>query len=351
MTRDQFIRICFIALLIFVVYQVGLIFLPFFQTIFWAAILTFAFYPIYERLKKTMPGQETIASLLTTLIIFLIVIIPVSYLIISLTEEAIQLYQFTSDYVRQGHFAELIERIRNFQIIQNLKTQSSDVWNLVIENASDWALKSSKAIGNMAALQLATITKNFFFIIINIFLMTILIFIFLKDGQHIYDFLYQSAPLEEKNKTPIFKMVTDTFSAVIRGQLLTAISQATVGGIAFWLLGIPLAILFAVTMFFTSLIPITGAATVWVPLTIYLFVTHQTIKAVILSFVGVLIISALDNIIKPAVIGEKTKLPYFLLLFGILGGMKVYGLMGIFLAPVVLSLFFSLIRIYQEKNW
>lgn len=351
MSRDQFIRICFLALLIFIVYQVFLIFFPFIETIFWAAILTFAFYPLYERLKKIFKSNETPAALATTLIIFLIVIVPVGYLIVNLTTQAIELYQFTSDYVRQGHLADLIERIRHLQVVEHLKTQSSDVWNLLKENSATLALKTSRTVGNFAALQFARITKNLFFIVINVFFMIVLIFIFLKDGQKIYNFLYQTAPLDEKNKKPIFKLVTETFSAVIRGQLLTAISQAIIGGITFWLLGIPLSILFAAAIFFASMIPIFGAASVWVPICGYLFVSHQTVKAVILFFVGLLIISMLDNLIKPGVIGEKTKLPYFLLLFGILGGIKVYGLMGLFLAPVVLALFFSLVRIYQEKNW
>jgi predicted PurR-regulated permease PerM len=84
---------------------------------------------------------------------------------------------------------------------------------------------------------------------------------------------------------------------------------------------------------------------------IYLLSIHEPVRAAILFIFGVLVISLLDNVIKPAVIGEKTKLPYFLLFFGILGGLKLYGFMGIFVAPVVLSLFFALIQIYQEKNW
>jgi predicted PurR-regulated permease PerM len=138
---------------------------------------------------------------------------------------------------------------------------------------------------------------------------------------------------------------------VIRGQLLTAITQAIVAGIIFWMTGIPVPILFAVVLFFTTLIPVLGAATVWVPLVLYLLSIQQHARAAVLFIFGLLVISLLDNVIKPAVIGEKTRLPYFLLFFGILGGLKIYGFMGIFLAPVVLSLFFALIRIYQERNW
>ena len=212
-------------------------------------------------------------------------------------------------------------------------------------------MNTSKAIGNFAAAQAGALTKNIFLVGLNLFLMVFLIFIFLKDGPKIYDFIYQIAPLEERNKKSIFNQMSGTLAAVIRGQLLTSVTQALSAGLIFWVLGLPLPILFASATFLTSMIPVLGASSVWVPLVIYLVTLQQYHRAAVLFVFGVLVISLIDNLMKPALIGEKTKLPYFLLFFGILGGIKLYGLMGIFLAPVVLSLFFALVKIYQEKNW
>ena len=117
----------------------------------------------------------------------------------------------------------------------------------------------------------------------------------------------------------------------------------------FAILGVPIPLFFTFLLFMTSLIPVLGAASVWFPIAVYLLIMHFYTKAIILFVVGFFVISLLDNIMKPAIIGERTKLPYFLLFFGIMGGMKFYGLMGIFLAPVVLSIFFALIEIYREK--
>jgi predicted PurR-regulated permease PerM len=88
---------------------------------------------------------------------------------------------------------------------------------------------------------------------------------------------------------------------------------------------------------------------VWFPIAVYLLIMQLYGKAIILFVLGFFGISLIDNFMKPAIIGKRTKLPYFLLFFGIMGGMKFYGLMGIFLAPAVLSIFFALIRIYREK--
>ena len=179
--------------------------------------------------------------------------------------------------------------------------------------------------------------------------MSFLTFIFFKHGEKIYNFIYEIAPFEKETKKALFKQINETFVAVIRGQLLTSVTQAAVAGILFTALGVPIPLFFTFLIFLTSLIPILGAASVWLPIVIYLALTHLYTKAIILFVVGCFGISLLDNIMKPAIIGEKTKLPYFLLFFGIMGGMKFYGLMGIFRAPVVLSIFFALIKIYREK--
>lgn len=354
MTRSQFAQSCFIVLLIFIVYQVFRIFFPFAETIFGAAILTFAFYPIYEFLKRTLKFSPQLASLTTTGFILLLVVLPISYLIIQLASQGIHLYQMVYDYVREGGVNQLIEQIRTNEYVQRFARHFNfnvEAWDMFKENATAGLLKASQFIGNFAAIQLGIITKNLFFITINLFFLMMLIFIFLQDGDKIYSFIYHAAPLEEKDKKPIFHHIDVTFAAVIRGQILTALCQALAAGMAFWILGIPVPILFATLLFFVALLPIFGAATVWFPWVIYFFIQHHYVKAVILLAFGTLVISLLDNLIKPLVIGEKTKLPYFLLFFGMLGGLTVYGFFGIFLAPVVLSLFFAMIKIYQEKTW
>lgn len=349
MTRDQFISYFFIALLVFIVGMVIYIFSPFLKAIFWSAILAFAFYPVYAQMNKLLKS-ETVAALLMTVLIFLLVIPPVIYLIVHLAAQAIDLYQLATDYVREGRLGSLIDHIRSFHVVQNIEERLVQ-WEPLKQNLNEWLLSSARAVGNYTAAQAGTITKNVFFVILNILMMSFLVFVFLKDGNAIYSFIYEIAPLEEKHKRLVFQRISETFSAVIRGQLLTSLTQATVSGIFYWAIGLPFPLFFAMLTFMTAMIPMVGAATVWLPLALYLAVTHQYVKAGLLAVFGFFVISLIDNIIKPALIGEKTHLPYFLLFFGILGGIKIFGLMGIFLAPVILSLFFALIAIYREKSW
>ena len=348
MTREQFISLFFLALLLFIVYQIYLIFSPFVRAIFWSSILAFGFYPIYVRVKNRLIPNETLAAATMTGAIFLLVVPPVILLILNVATQAIQLYQSAADYIRQGRLESLIEQIRSLSFVQNLEARIFQ-WEPLKRNLTEWILKSTQAIGNFATAQAATVTKNLLLVSLNTFLMTVLLFIFLRDGEKIYNFIYQISPLEQRAKKSVFSQINETFSAVIRGQLLTSLTQALVAGIIFWALGLPLPILFAALLFLAALVPVVGASAVWFPLVIYLLTNDQTVKAVILFVLGALVISLIDNVMKPALIGKRTRLPYFLLFFGILGGIKLYGLMGIFIAPVVLSLFFALVRIFQEK--
>lgn len=348
MTREQLISLFFITLLLFVVVEVFRIFSPFVTAIFWAAIIAFAFYPLHQKLKRSLKKQETLAAMVMTVVIFLVVVPPAVFLLINLAGQAVELYQLVSSYIREGGLERLIEHIRSFSFVQSLEAKLFQ-WEPVKLQVTEWLLRAARSIGNFGAGQFGDLTKNFFFIILNVFLTSILVFVFMRDGEKIYSFFYDLAPLESKNKKYIFGRINETFAAVIRGQLLTSLTQSIVAGIIFWALGLPVPVFFASVTFLAALIPIVGASFVWFPLVLYLMTLGQYERAMILFVLGVLGISLIDNILKPALIGEKTKLPYFLLFFGVMGGIKIFGLMGIFLAPVVLSLFFALVKIFQEK--
>lgn len=348
MKREQFISSFFILALVFIIYEILRIFSPFFTAIFWAGILAFAFYPIYGKLKKKFPKYTNTVAFLMTLLVLLIVIPPLIIILINMTTQAIEFSQWVYHYVREGRLEQLIEQIRTAPWIQNVENQIFQ-WGPLKTNVTDWLLATAKNVGNLTASQAGILTKNAFFVLLNLFFMIFLTFIFFKHGERIYQFIYEIAPFEKETKKALFNQIHDTFVAVIRGQLLTSLIQAATAGIIFGALGIPIPIFFAFLLFITSLIPVLGAASIWLPLAIFLFINHFYLKALILFLLGFFVISVLDNILKPAIIGEKTKLPYFLLFFGIMGGMKLYGLMGIFLAPVVLSVFFALIKIYRGK--
>lgn len=348
MKRELLVSYFFLGFFLFILYQLVLIFSPFLTAVSWAAILAFAFYPLYQKIQKWLRTNSTLAALMVTLVVILIVVIPAATTLISLMKEAVELYYRLSSYIASGNLERLIEQIR-----QTAKSEWAEkLWVLgspLQKDMTEMVLEASKGIGNFAAVQLAAFTKNLFIWVLNLFLIMFLLFFFFRDGRSIYEFVHRMIPMARKNKELLASKINETFSAVIRGQFVTSIIQGLLTGFTFWFLGLPLPFFFGFLTFLTSMIPITGAATVWVPFDLYLFLSHQTSKATLLLMIGVFVISLSDNILKPLLIGEKTRLPIFLLFLGILGGMKLYGITGLFLGPVALSLFFVLAKIYREE--
>ncbi len=345
--RKQIISIFFFALFLFVIYQLLRIFSPFAKVVFWAAILTFAFYPLYQLFHKSVKNRNA-AAFLTTFCIFLLVIPPSLFVLSNLVTQTLELYQKAKIYVRGEGIESIIQTILSFPWFQNIQDKIPNS-NLLKEYLSNLLLRNTHLAAKFATAHLGLVTKNIFLILFNIFLTVILTFFFLRDGEKIYRFIYELTPLEEKDRKIVFSKINDAFSGVIRGQLITSITQGLLAGLTFFFLRLPAPLFFGFATFVTSTIPITGASTVWVPFTFYLFLTQQTPKAISLAIIGTFVISLSDNLIKPILIGEKTKIPVFLLFLGILGGLHAYGVTGVFLGPVFITLFFALIKIYQDQ--
>ena len=348
MGHQQIVTGFFIALLVFIIYQVLWILSPFARPIFWAAILAFAFYPVHLKIKTALKGHENTPAVVTSFLIFATFVPLAIFVVASLVGEVLRFSELATGFVRDGGLAEFLLKLESHPMIQKIQ-QALFRSEYVQDNFRRWLEGVGASAANFTTQQALKLTKNVFYAPFEFFLILFLIFFFLKDGHKIYQFFYEATPLEGPDKKTIFKQINNTFEAVIRGQLLTALAQSGIGGLVYWAVGIPLPIFFAAATFLTSLVPIFGAAAVWVPLTFYLVIKQAYIRAVILFILGVSVISAVDNLLKPILIGKKTKLPYLLLFLGILGGIQVYGLVGMFLAPAALSLFFALIAIYREK--
>ncbi len=348
MKQEQIVSFFFIGLFLFILYQLVLIFSPFLAAISWAAILAFAFYPLFQKILELPRSNTPLAAFAATILVILIVVLPAGVVVVSLMKEAVELYYKISSYLSAGNLERFLEQIHK-TITSGWAQKLWNEWAPLQENATSLILSGARKIANYSALQLATLTKNLIFLVFNLFLIAFLLFFFFRDGKSIYDFIYQIIPMAKRNKQALSKKIIETLSAVIRGQFLTSIVQGMLTGLSFWILGLPLPILFGFLTFITSMIPITGTATVWVPFVIYLFATHEFPKAISLLIIGAFGISLIDNFLKSILIGEKTKLPILLLFLGMLGGIKLYGFTGIFLGPVVLSLFFVLTKIYREE--
>ncbi len=341
--QKHIISIFFFAFLIFVLFQLYLICMPLFHALFWASVLTYAFFPLHRKIQE-FARHPGLAALITTLIIVLIVIVPAFFMMQKLLAQTVQFYSF----IREGGLYQIYESLQREPHVQALtaRLREQDIFPIRL---SDLVNRLGKTFANTAASQVATATKNALAILANAVLTVFLLFFFLRDGRKIYQYVYDLAPLETSDKPLIFGKINDTLAGVVRGQVLTSIAQGTASGIVYALLGLPAPHFLGFLTFLATLVPLAGTTVVWVPLAGYLFATQAYAKGAILTVVGIFFISAIDNVLKPIIIGERAKIPVFLLFIAVLGGLKVYGVTGIFLGPLFIALFFALIKIYQAR--
>jgi predicted PurR-regulated permease PerM len=162
--------------------------------------------------------------------------------------------------------------------------------------------------------------------------------------------VYNVMPLDDRRAREIIDRTQEVISASVYGVLVIALIQGTLGGIAFWALGLPSALLWGVVMVFLSMIPMAGAFVVWVPAALYLVITGAWGKAIILTVWGALVIGSVDNFLRPKLVGEKTRLHELLIFFSVLGGLQVFGVIGLVLGPVVVAITIALLDVLRRAD-
>lgn len=349
MDKNRIFSLFFLVFLIFIFYHVFKIFTPFLATGFWAFILVFAFFPLYERLERSLKGNSTLSALIMTFVIMAVVIIPVGYLILYVSKEAVNLYIFVKNFVQTGEWQVFIEKIRATRLAQIVEREAPQWSFLLGDGLTDTILNASKNIGNFLASNLANFTKNLVYFFLHFLLLICFAFLFFKNGRSIVGHFYNVIPMPQDNKQSVAATLGNTLTALVRGQFLTGVAQGLAAGIVFYFLGMQLYIFLGILTFIASMVPILGASSVWGPVAIYLLVTGQFTKGIILVIAGMMGISLLDNFLKPLLIGGGTKMPVFLIFLGILGGIYAYGISGVFIGPIVIAIFFALIKIFQEQ--
>lgn len=334
----------FLLFLLIVTTGFLLILKPFFGTIFWACAITVIFYPLQQWLLVRMKGRTNTSALLTLSLCIFIVVLPVTLLISSVVTEGAKVYQ----KLESGEVdpAQYIEQIRTAFPAVEVTLARFDV---DIAKVKEGALSVTMSAGKWAAQNALSIGQNTFKLLLNICLMLYLTFFLLRDGNYLLELLIRALPLGDARERMLFAKFGEVTRATIKGNLVIAVIQGTLGGLIFWVLGIPGALLWGVVMAVLSLIPAVGPAIVWVPVSIYLFATGDNVKAMILVAFGAGVIGLVDNILRPILVGRDTKLPDYIVLLSTLGGLGLFGINGFVIGPLVAALFIAFWGIFIRE--
>ncbi|WP_409159718.1 AI-2E family transporter [Pectobacterium sp. B2J-2] len=342
LTKGFFILILFVVTLAFFD-----ILAPYYSAILWAAVLAVIFHPLKSKIRQKLNDRNGVASLLTVLIIFLIVFIPLGVIASSLVVEINEVYTRLQDsntrfpVVLAELFQHLPRWARHFLAEHGLDNAAK-----IQQELSQVALKGGQYLAGSVLL----IGKGTFTFFVGFGVMLYLLFFLLKDGSYLVNLILESLPLSTHVKHHLLVKFAAVSRATVKGTVVVAVVQGTLGGIAFSIAGIEGSLLWGSLMAFLSLIPAVGSAIIWVPAAIYLFATNMLWQAIFIVAFFVLVIGLVDNILRPLLVGKDTKMPDYLILIATLGGMEIYGINGFVIGPLIAALFIACWNILSGRD-
>ena len=334
--------------LIFILFYLSFQVLKYFIVpVLWAAIIAYITWPLYHSVQKLCGPRPTLSATIMISMVVLVVGIPLTFAIFMLQHEGRNLFYELQRQVFSGHL-DVPQFIRDLPIIgkevtRTLKEINSDP-NSIVQNVSGWFQSHL----NYGRLVLSEISKNIF----KLCFAVMSLFFFYRDGQTI---LNQVSKALEMVIGPRIHHYLDTISettrAVVYGVGLTAIAQALLAGLSYFVAGVPNPMVLTIVTFIFALIPF-GPPVAYSAVSLWLFSQGQTIEAIGVMVWGVCVVSTADNVIRPLVISGATQIPFLLIMFGVLGGLASFGMVGLFVGPVILAVLLAIWRewLHEQVN-
>lgn len=327
----------FFALLISGLVLFGAVLLPYIEPLFWALILAIVTYPLYLGILKLLRGYETTAALITTIIVVLCALIPIAFIATIAGEEA---YSFYKDHTYS--YASLQSIIHTYDDtllsygvnIDGLEERISSA----ISSASSWFSNQLVAFGK------ATLTTT-----LKTLLMLYMYFYFIRDGKRIMERIGFILPLGDVREKHLFETFVSITRALFKGTVFVAIAQGLLMALLLVFAGVSNIFLLSVVTIICAIIPAIGPAIVWIPVGLILLLTGDYMGAGIVLGGGVALISTIDNILRPVLVGRDTSLPDPIILISILGGIATFGIPGLIIGPISAGLALSLLTMFTDE--
>ena len=332
-------NVLFYGVTLLLVYLVYLVFEPFLVPLGWAAVFAVIFHSLNKHLEQSW-GRNLAAALSTTGVT-LILIVPALLLMILFVREGIDATRDLQASMAAGELGG-INRAWGW-IAAHLAAQSTvDLPGLVRQGAS--------RLGEYLASELGAVLRNVVLFLFELVVMLFALFYFLRDGEAIMKRIRLFLPFEEAMREKMLTEARDLIFASVTTSLVIAAVQGVLCGGAFAIVGVNSSLFWGVVMAFLSLLPVVGAWPVWIPATIWLFSTGHIVRALLLIGICGGLGATIDNILRPLLLGGRSSLNGLLVFISVLGGIAVFGVLGVVLGPIVVATAVGVLDVYSEKN-
>jgi len=333
--------IFFFGLLILLGTTLLYLFRPFFYPILWAAIIAMIFEPLYERMNAhiKMPG---ISAILGVLLVVIMIFIPLVVLSILLVQQSVSLYNVLT--IGGGGIVSNVQGLAAWLADTSLGPYIEEIRN----RWTEYAASGVRAFSVFLFENIKQATQNSVRFLFLFFIMLFTLYHFFKDGKKILARLMHLSPLGDAYEKMLYDKFRSTSVATLKSTFIIGGVQGTIGGILFWITGVPGALVWGVVMMAFSILPALGSFMVWLPAGLIMLALGNVWQGVAILLVGIFIIATVDNLIRPPLLGKDTEMHPLIVLFSTLGGIFLFGVSGFIIGPIIAALFLAIISIYDH---
>jgi predicted PurR-regulated permease PerM len=349
LSRQSLLAGGFILLSLAIVYLSARLLMPFLKALIWAAVIAILVYPLNRLVLRLTGGRRSLASLLVTGVVILGGAFPAGLLVGALAAESRDAYGYLAVFVKGGGPARIKAWLLEAQGRLIPAVLGQDLADYMGSWIRDLSSAGVRAMAGSAAHILNGLIGDIPFLALNLVVVLVTTFYFLRDGDVWLRKLKEAMPLAPEVRDLVMTQLTITVRAVIYGMLFTAVILGIMLSVGFKLFGAPLPVLFGVLQFFLAMIPLIGPMLLWILGSAWVYMADgDAERAIGLLVFGSVVVFLLDNFLRPYIIGGRARLPFLLLFLSIIGGLITYGALGIFLGPVLVAVGLAVAGTYRE---
>lgn len=318
---------------------------PYATAILFASVVAIIFHPLHKKGTQKIFRSDNVSALVSTALTLAFTVVPATFLLLASSKELTGLYQsLTTSGGGTGSLLSVM--LRSFETVVAWAGRHFPIPPIDLHGVLLRTLESTS--GSVVRFG-ASLMSNAFWFIANAVIAVVILFFLYRDGERGLIKVMRALPVPEEQLLQLRQRVGSTVMANFYGGVAVGALQGTLTGLCFWALGLDSPILWGLVTALFSLIPLAGSALVWVPASVVLLLTGHFAKAVILFAAGIAVIGTVDNIVRPLIIGKTVRLHPLLVFLALLGGVRLFGVLGIFVGPVILSFTVALLMIVRDE--
>ena len=335
----------FLALFLISIYLLGRLMMPFISVLILAAVVTGIFKPVYRNLRQN--ARPGFASFATCCLIFIVLFIPIVFFVTTLASEAYGLYQMGRNAVISNQVKSLLAGSQALDKVNQLLGGFN--YQITGDELNRALSETGKVVGLFLYQQAQMIASNILNFLVYFFFMLLIIFYLLIDGDRLIAFVIDLSPLPADQDEKLILKFKDMAGAVLIGNGLCGVIQGVIGGLVFYLFGLHSPFLWGVIMGLLAFLPILGIGLVFIPTAIFLFLKGSMGAGLFFIAFYVILSGGIEYLLKPKVVGQRVKMHTLLVFLSIMGGLKLFGILGIIYGPLIITAFLTLTDIYHAN--